>query len=86
MRHSIPQLSRDGSGRRRFRSRPALLGPAFVAAIGYIDPGNFATNIEAGAEYGYTLLWVVFWANLMAVLINCCHRSSASPRGPAWRP
>jgi len=35
-----------------------------------IDPGNFATNIEAGAEYGYTLLWVVFWANLMAVLIQ----------------
>ena len=48
----------------------ALLGPAFVAAIGYIDPGNFATNIEAGAEYGYALLWVVFWANLMAVLIQ----------------
>ena len=44
----------------------ALLGPAFVAAIGYIDPGNFATNIQAGASYGYKLLWVVVWANVMA--------------------
>ena len=36
----------------------ALMGPAFIAAIGYIDPGNFATNIQAGASYGYKLLWV----------------------------
>lgn len=48
----------------------SLLGPAFVAAIGYIDPGNFATNIQAGAAYGYKLLWVVVWANLMAMLIQ----------------
>lgn len=48
----------------------ALLGPAFVAAIGYIDPGNFATNIQAGAAYGYKLLWVVVWANIMAMLIQ----------------
>ncbi|PKH24496.1 divalent metal cation transporter [Enterobacterales bacterium CwR94] len=48
----------------------ALMGPAFIAAIGYIDPGNFATNIQAGASYGYTLLWVVVWANLMAMLIQ----------------
>ncbi|QOI10965.1 Nramp family divalent metal transporter [Blochmannia endosymbiont of Colobopsis nipponica] len=47
-----------------------LLGPAFVAAIGYIDPGNFATNIQAGASFGYKLLWVVVWANLMAMLIQ----------------
>jgi len=43
----------------------SLMGPAFIAAIGYIDPGNFATNIQAGASYGYQLLWVVVWANLM---------------------
>ncbi len=49
----------------------ALMGPAFVAAIGYIDPGNFATNIQAGASFGYQLLWVVVWANLMAMLIRC---------------
>ncbi|MXP67288.1 Nramp family divalent metal transporter [Pantoea sp. Aalb] len=48
----------------------ALLGPAFVAAIGYIDPGNFATNIQTGAIYGYKLLWVVGWANIMAMLIQ----------------
>jgi manganese transport protein len=50
--------------------RFALMGPAFIAAIGYIDPGNFATNIQAGASYGYQLLWVVVWANLMAMLIQ----------------
>lgn len=47
-----------------------LLGPAFIAAIGYIDPGNFATNIEAGSSFGYKLLWVVLWANLMAMVIQ----------------
>ena len=46
------------------------MGPAFIAAIGYIDPGNFATNIQAGASFGYTLLWVVVWANIMAMLIQ----------------
>ncbi|ATM77546.1 Nramp family divalent metal transporter [Serratia fonticola] len=48
----------------------SLMGPAFIAAIGYIDPGNFATNIQAGASFGYTLLWVVVWANVMAMLIQ----------------
>jgi manganese transport protein len=46
------------------------MGPAFIAAIGYIDPGNFATNIQAGASFGYKLLWVVVWANFMAMLIQ----------------
>ena len=45
-------------------------GPAFVASIAYVDPGNFATNIEAGARYGYSLLWVVLLANLMAMLFQ----------------
>ncbi len=52
------------------RARLLFLGPAFVAAIGYIDPGNYATNIQAGAEFGYLLLWVVVWANLMAAMIQ----------------
>lgn len=52
------------------RARALFLGPAFVAAIGYIDPGNYATNIQAGADFGYLLLWVVVWANLMAALIQ----------------
>ncbi len=54
----------------KFKRKLLLLGPAFIAAIGYIDPGNFATNIESGSSYGYQLLWVVLWANLMAMLIQ----------------
>src|SRR5437660_8691052 len=47
-----------------------MLGPAFVASVSYVDPGNFATNIAGGAKYGYLLLWVVLVANLMAMLIQ----------------
>jgi manganese transport protein len=47
-----------------------FLGPAFVACVAYIDPGNFATNISAGAKFGYTLCWVIVGANLMAMLIQ----------------
>ncbi|MDR9888623.1 Nramp family divalent metal transporter [Pseudenterobacter timonensis] len=60
----------SSSGRAARKLRFALMGPAFIAAIGYIDPGNFATNIQAGASFGYKLLWVVVWANLMAMLIQ----------------
>src|SRR6185436_12905911 len=52
------------------RGRLALLGPAFVAAVAYIDPGNFATNIAGGAKYGYLLVWVIVAANLMAMLVQ----------------
>lgn len=48
----------------------ALLGPAFVAAVAYVDPGNVAANITAGARYGYLLVWVLVAANIMAVLIQ----------------
>jgi len=48
----------------------AMLGPAFVAAVAYVDPGNFATNISGGAEFGYLLLWVILAANLLAMLIQ----------------
>src|SRR5499427_6199225 len=47
-----------------------FLGPAFVACVAYIDPGNFATNIAGGSKFGYTLLWVVVASNLMAMLIQ----------------
>ena len=60
----------NSSSRAARKVKLALMGPAFVAAIGYIDPGNFATNIQAGASFGYQLLWVVVWANLMAMLIQ----------------
>lgn len=56
--------------RGKFRGRLALLGPAFVAAVAYIDPGNFATNFESGARFGYTLTWVIVMANLMAMLVQ----------------
>jgi len=47
-----------------------FLGPAFIASIAYVDPGNFATNIQGGAKFGYTLLWVVVCSNLMAMLVQ----------------
>jgi manganese transport protein len=60
-----------GSSEKRglFRLLP-FLGPAFIAAVAYIDPGNYATNIQGGARFGYTLLWVVVGSNLMAMLIQ----------------
>ena len=54
----------------RRRRAPLLLGPAFVAAIAYVDPGNVAANLTAGARYGYLLLWVLVVANAMAVLVQ----------------
>ncbi|HWH11984.1 MAG TPA: Nramp family divalent metal transporter [Solirubrobacteraceae bacterium] len=54
----------------RLRGILTMLGPAFVAAIAYVDPGNFATNIQGGARFGYLLLWVVLGANLIAMLIQ----------------
>jgi manganese transport protein len=56
--------------RGRVRRALPFLGPAFVAAIAYVDPGNFATNIAGGAKFGYLLLWVILAANLMAMLIQ----------------
>ncbi|CAA9349095.1 MAG: Manganese transport protein MntH [uncultured Nocardioidaceae bacterium] len=54
----------------RVRGPLPLLGPAFVASVAYVDPGNFATNITAGSTYGYLLVWVVVVANVMAMLIQ----------------
>jgi manganese transport protein len=56
--------------RRGLRGAMPFLGPAFIAAVAYIDPGNFATNMAGGSQFGYTLLWVVLAANLMAMLIQ----------------
>jgi manganese transport protein len=56
----------------RFRRNQmwTYLGPAFVASVAYIDPGNFATNILGGSQFGYRLLWVLLWSNAMAILIQ----------------
>ena len=61
---------RAARARGRVRGTLALLGPAFVAAVAYIDPGNFATNITAGARHGYLLVWVVVGANVIAMLVQ----------------
>ncbi|KAF0693712.1 Aste57867_15352 [Aphanomyces stellatus] len=53
-----------------FKKLLPALGSAFVASVAYVDPGNFATNIQAGSQYGYTLLWVILLANLMAMLFQ----------------
>lgn len=60
-----------GDGRRRGLARLLpFLGPAFIASIAYIDPGNFATNISAGSKFGFLLLWVILASNLMAMLVQ----------------
>ena len=61
--------SLDGHARGFARIWP-FLGPAFIAAVAYIDPGNFATNIAGGAKFGYLLLWVVLGANLIAMVVQ----------------
>ncbi|TLN17098.1 divalent metal cation transporter, partial [bacterium] len=61
---------RGKSKKGRFASMLPFLGPAFIASVAYVDPGNFATNIAGGAEFGYTLLWVIVASNLMAILIQ----------------
>jgi manganese transport protein len=63
-------LEKDAAVRATRRRRLALFGPAFVAAIAYVDPGNFATNVSAGARYGYLLLWVIVSANFMAMFVQ----------------
>src|SRR5690242_2060376 len=59
-----------GGGPGGLRTAIAFAGPAVVASIAYMDPGNFATNIQAGAKYGYSLLWVVLLANIIAMLFQ----------------
>ncbi|HLJ66345.1 MAG TPA: Nramp family divalent metal transporter [Chloroflexota bacterium] len=59
----------DGDSRGLFRLLP-FFGPAFIASVAYIDPGNFATNIQGGSQFGYRLLWAIVMANLMAMLIQ----------------
>lgn len=64
--------ARPGSGSFTTVIRKILkyLGPAFVVSVAYMDPGNFATNITAGSEFGYSLLWVLLWSNMFAILFQ----------------
>jgi manganese transport protein len=70
--HALPPGLRtvdEALHRTRFRILP-FLGPAFIACVAYIDPGNFATNISGGSQFGYRLVWVIVAANLLAMLIQ----------------
>ncbi|MBB4703754.1 Nramp family divalent metal transporter [Sphaerisporangium siamense] len=64
-----PAVPMPAPGRMRQRV-VGLMGPAFVAAVAYVDPGNFATNVESGARFGFLLLWVVLTANVVAMLLQ----------------
>jgi manganese transport protein len=64
------RVLRGISRRRRSTRMIPFLGPAFIACVAYIDPGNFATNIAGGSKFGYTLVWVIVASNLMAMLIQ----------------
>ncbi|MBL8126736.1 MAG: Nramp family divalent metal transporter, partial [Chloroflexia bacterium] len=67
--HAVEVL--EGRSQRGFFGRLLpFLGPAFIASIAYMDPGNFATNIQGGAQFGYLLVWVVVASNLMAMLVQ----------------
>ncbi len=70
IRDSAEAVLSDTSGKKLVTRLLPFLGPAFIASVAYVDPGNFATNIEGGSEFGYTLLWVIFASNLMAMLIQ----------------
>ncbi len=67
---AIPSALEQLLAKGRLRATLWMLGPAFVASIAYVDPGNFATNVAGGAQYGYLLLWVVLAANVIAMLIQ----------------
>jgi manganese transport protein len=68
---SLDEIVNDrGSQAWGWRTGLLLMGPAFVASFAYVDPGNFATNVQAGARYGYLLLWVVLLANVVAMLLQ----------------
>ena len=68
--HTVEPPRRAKRPKRHARQFLHHLGPAFVASIAYIDPGNFAANFEAGARFGNRLLWVLLWSNAMAILIQ----------------
>jgi manganese transport protein len=67
---SIPMQGKSPVGRIRAREIWASMGPAFIASIAYIDPGNFVSNLDGGTRFGYQLLWVLLWSNAMAILIQ----------------
>src|SRR5579883_3331734 len=67
---SVTETVRQKLPRLRSSQLWYYFGPAFVASIAYIDPGNFATNFDGGSRFGYRLLWVLLWSNAMAILVQ----------------
>src|SRR5438093_8139807 len=68
--HAATEVLAGRSQKGFFARLLPFLGPAFIACVAYTDPGNFATNIQGGAQYGYMLVWVIVASNLMAMLIQ----------------
>src|SRR4051794_6421592 len=60
----------DVTGKRGWNKVLAFLGPAYLVSVGYMDPGNWATDIAGGSKFGYSLLWVLLMSNLMALLLQ----------------
>ncbi|MCX6026718.1 MAG: Nramp family divalent metal transporter [Chloroflexi bacterium] len=69
-RQAATEILSGSSGKGRLARLLPFLGPAFVASVAYMDPGNYATNIQAGARFGYLLLWVVVASNILAMLLQ----------------
>ena len=69
-RSSAEDALSGNSGKNLLKRLTPFLGPAFIASVAYVDPGNFATNIQGGSAFGYTLLWVILVSNVMAMLIQ----------------
>ena len=85
---SLPEVhSSVGISRSPFYWRRLLgfLGPGFLISVGYMDPGNWATDIAGGSRFGYTLLFVIMLSNLMAILLQSLSSSWAWPRSATWR-
>ena len=68
--HSVPSNFQKRKRKGKIHQMAAYLGPAFIVSVAYIDPGNFATNISGGSKFGYTLIWVILWSNLMAIFLQ----------------
>src|SRR3954447_11125619 len=68
--HGSIDVPPAGGSRQKLRRLFAFMGPAYLVSVGYMDPGNWATDLEGGARFGYALLWVLLMSNLMAVLLQ----------------
>jgi len=70
MRTGEPHPDRNASRFSAFRRFLGFVGPGFLVSVGYMDPGNWATDLAGGSQYGYALLWVILLSNLMAILFQ----------------